>query len=186
MPLYRPIRTTSSAVPDALADVRSEVIALSGATSGQVNGTILKLRDTVDQLAEQVRITPAVFARHAEAVDWVSTSPGTIQVSVAMTVPTGKRRCQVFAGASGMCQSDGIHANNPVFRIDVSSTRSPVLPMIPDNMDSWHLIGQFSADLAVQEGQSLVVSLVLAGGVIFAGKDYIHRASLDAFFAFTA
>ena len=58
--------------------------------------------------------------------------------------------------------------------------------MIPDNMDSWHLIGQFSADLAVQEGQSLVVSLVLAGGVIIAGKDYIHRASLDAFFAFTA
>ena len=186
MPIYRPVRTTASAVPDALSTMRGEIASLSAATAGQINGTIRKLRDTVDQLAEQVRITPAVFARHAEAVDWVSTSPGTTQVSVAMTVPTGKRRCQVFAGASGMCQSDGIHANNPVFRIAVGSTRSPVLPMIPDNMDSWHLIGQFSVDLAVQEGQSLVVSLVLAGGVIIAGKDYIHSASLDAFFAFTA
>ncbi len=185
MALYRPIRTTDTAIPDAIADIRGDLAQMSAATSGQINGTVRKLHNAIEQLAEQVRLTPAVHARHAEITDWVSTSPGSTQITLSMTVPSGKSRCQVFVGACGICQSDGIHANEPAFRIDIGNTKSPVLPMIPDNMDSWHLIGQYSGDVAVTAGQTITVRLVFIRGTLYAGTNYIHKASLDAFFAFT-
>lgn len=185
MPLYRPIRTTASAVPDALAGLRSDISTLASATSGQINGTTAKLKAMVEQLAEQVRVTPAVYALHTEVTNWATASAGGTEASVSMTVPSGKYRAQVFASASGMSTSDGIHSHQPAFQIQIGSALSPALPSIPDNQNTFHLLGSYSASLDVTPGQTLTVSLILKSGTVLTTAAALHNASLDAYYAFT-
>lgn len=90
MPLYRPIRTTATAVPDALAGLRSDISTLASATSGQINGTVQTLRAAV-------RAIPIVTANVYSATGWTLNSSGTTVLSKTIPVRAGQDSVAVMA-----------------------------------------------------------------------------------------
>lgn len=110
MPLYRPIRTTSSAVPDALAEVRSEVVALSGATSGQVNGTIRKLKAMIATI-------PLVHAHTYSASGWTVSPETTRILSASLPVRAGQTDLAVLVMVTAKMANAGTGENSKIFNI---------------------------------------------------------------------
>ena len=181
-PLYRAPRTSMTALPDAISDLGASVSALSASTSGQINGTSARLKKAIDDVAEQIRLTPQIYALHAEKLAFAP-SVGATVVSTTMDTPAGKTWAQVFASLSGFCASDGIRANTPSLGFDIQGVRSRGRPTVPDNMSTYWLTGSFSRGFQVTPGQAVTVSVVCIGGT-FPVPDG-NWLDLDTFFAFT-
>ncbi|WP_315502928.1 hypothetical protein [Actinomyces radicidentis] len=176
MPLYRPVRTTASAVPDALASLRSDLGSLASATSGQINGTVAKLKAAVDRLDAQVRATPAVYTNHGETRFFTSPpKAGTTVVSVSMTVPAGKTRAHIMCGVYAQIPGN----SRPYLQVtgqeatSLGSTYSGGMTMAN---------ALRSVSTGVTEGQTLTVSIKVGSDV--AGTDDF-KITLDTFTAFT-
>lgn len=176
MPLYRPIRTTATAVPDALAGLRSDISTLASATSGQINGTTAQLKAMVQRLSDQVRATPAVYTLHGETGTLASPpKANTTVVSVSMVVPAGKTRahlmCGVYAQIPGNSQPYLVF-NGDAGRV-LGSTYSRGMTMTN---------ALRSMDGAVTEGSTMTVSVKVGSDT--AGTDDF-KVTLDVFAAFT-
>ena len=179
MPTYRPVRTTPTAVPDALAALRSDMSGLASVSAGQINGTTARLASMVKRLDAQVRATPAVYVLHGERTNF---GAGNV-ITVSMTVPAGKTRLQCMASQSGFVAGSGVASEQPAFAISIASSRSRNLPTLPANMDHFFLLGSYSTAVDVSEGAKVSVSLDCTGGSLPSPSE--NWAMLDAFLAFT-
>lgn len=176
MPTYRPVRTTGSAVPDALAALRSDVASLSSVSSGQINGTVAKL-------AEQIRVTPVIYSAHGQT--GVFTSPPKLRQQLAridMNVPIGKTRAQIMCGVYAQLIGASVQAQL-VFALDDDAVDyGDLLPAtFGGGMTRTNALR--SKTLAVKEGQKL--SVWVAPNQDTSGTDDTI-VTLDVFAAFTS
>lgn len=110
MPLYRPIRTTSSAVPDALSTMRGEIASLSAATAGQLNGTIRKLKAMIATI-------PLVHAHTYSASGWTVSPETTRILSASLPVRAGQTDLAVLVMVTAKMANAGTGENSKIFNI---------------------------------------------------------------------
>ena len=191
MPTYRPVRTTGSAVPDALAALRSDVASLSSVSSGQINGTSEKVaamamsmpQKPLAKLAEQIRVTPVVYSEHGQT--GVFTSPPKLRQQLAridMNVPIGKTRAQIMCGVYAQLIGASVQAQLVFALDDVAVDYGDLLPAtFGGGMTRTNALR--SKTLAVKEGQKL--SVWVAPNQDTSGTDDTI-VTLDVFAAFTS
>lgn len=175
---YMPIRTRETAVVDTITDLRREVASLSALTSGQIAGTISRLKATIDAM-------PVPVGAHQDYTDWASTTAGQPLASMRVPVPDGKRQAQVIACTSGTVTSDGVHANNPYLRLRIGTSKSGYLIKSNQGMNTWSFIGMYTATVDTTPAGRLQVDLLLDSGTVYKGGDYIHYGALDVMVLFT-
>lgn len=117
MPVYRPVRTTRTAVPDALAGLRSDVSSLASTTSGQINGTLRRLRAAIAAI-------PLVSANLYTARGWSVSQTERGVLSVNLPVRAGQSEVAVLVqmAASITTQASGddpAAANMPLYSLRV-------------------------------------------------------------------
>lgn len=167
---YRPISSDASAVPDRLRSHANAIADLQAVTSGQLNGTLKGLETRAE-----------VISYHWEAAKW--TAKGNI-ISNRIIIPEGKSKLQVFAALTGFYNSAGApHSDQASFRIIIRGNQSRQLPRVPDNMGTFHLLGQFSTVLQVQPRDEISIILQARAGNNPGSYTGDNWAALDVFAA---
>ena len=176
MPLYRPVRLTETSIPDRLADISRDVDAMSALTSGQINSTITRLRETIRALP----ITVTVHGRQ-NGFDVTSVEQDILVTTYA--VPKDKTHASVFAGLAGFYNAAGARSAHAGFTIRIASMKSQFLPKSAGNMDTYQLGGVFSANVDVTPGGSIEIAAVAGAGKTL-GSGATNWATIDAVVTF--
>lgn len=115
----------------------------------QKQPSFLTLQSLIDAEAElreeQIAALPIIDSETDETSGWQATNGGTV-ASVSFTWPSNKDTVTIMAQMSGFYQADAGTplSDRPAFHIRIGGTDSPVQPRVPDNMDTYHLVGAFN------------------------------------------
>ena len=170
---YLPISDNSRAIPQALADQARAIDDLNSMTSGQISGKLAALR-------RRAEITSA----HWETSNWRASG---VVLSGSIVVPPGKTSLQVLAALTGFYNGGGgPRSDQAAFRISINGTQSRSLARVPDNMDTYHLLGQYSRVLTVTPGQPVTIQVVALAGSNPGTDTSMNWSALDIFAALSA
>ena len=170
---YLPISDNSRAIPQALADQARAIDDLNSMTSGQISGQLAALR-------RRAEITSA----HWETSNWRASG---VVLSGSIVVPPGKTSLRVLAALTGFYNGGGgPMSDRAAFRISIGDVQSRNLARVPDNMDTYHLLGQYSRVLTVIPGQTVTLQVVAVAGSNPGTDTSMNWSALDVFAAMTA
>ena len=128
-----------------------------------INNTLQTLGDTIVALKATVAALPVSYADSTTQTGWQATN-GAVIASVNIPWVAGKTRCDVVANIQGFYVADFTVplSDVPAFKIGIAGVYQPPVPKIPDNMDTYWIIGSYSKPVTV--GTSFNVTVQTATG----------------------
>lgn len=173
MSAYQNVTSDGRAVPQILSKQGRQIRELEASTSGQ----------QWNSLATAARMDSV----HVENSGVSTPAGGGTVLSASVVVPARKTTCHALVSMNGFYipSTSDPRAYWLVFQIRIQGVLSPRLPRIPDNMDTFHLVGSFSRQFSVTPGDTVTIELVATGSSQYPSFGTDERSAIDAFLAFT-
>lgn len=165
---------------NSLAAVNAALVQLSGQVA-QIDGVVSMIAQQQQTLASQqgqlnsvVNSIP-VTSSLSSSVEGFTTINGTkTETSVTFPVPPNKTRCSVFASFQGFFGSDSSVPRYSLAGFNLTVTGGYVGPwavMVPDNMDTYWVVGNGGVQLNNVSGSVTVAIRSVAGPIVAPPSD---------------
>lgn len=137
----------NQSISNSLLGLNATLIQLSNQIS-----TLVTQQETLssqqDQLTDLVSSLPVSRVQSNSSSNWQATNGGDI-ASFSLPWVAGKSRCDITVTSYGFYVADWSvpMSDRPAFRVRIANSDSPVVPRIPDNMDTYWFNGTYSRAL---------------------------------------